>query len=80
MSEKRKRKEKSAGLSNNRQNYPKFGKSDPNPLATRGKGLVKVRNPLGHNWFWYTNIKKLKKLTLSNKDQEKVSVDRELHF
>ena len=40
MSEKkRKEKEKSAGLSNSRQNYPKFGKSDPNPFGAQGKGI-----------------------------------------
>ena len=36
----------------------KFGKSDPNPLAHKGKGLVKVRNPLGRNGSGYKISKK----------------------
>ena len=54
-----------------------MGKSDPNPLAHKGKGLVKVRNPLGRNGSGYKiSKKKLKEVQLSNNAQVKVSVDR----
>ena len=59
MSEKkRKRKEKSAGLSNSRQNYKNLGKVILIPWRTKGKGLVKVRNPLGRNGSGYKISKK----------------------
>ena len=74
---KRENEEKSAGLSNSRQNYPKFGKNTPNPLGDKGKSLVDVRSPLGRNGSGYKiSKKKLKEVQLSNNAQVKVSVDR----
>src|SRR5699024_11449868 len=68
---KRENEEKSAGLSNSRQNYPKFGKNVPNPLAHKGKSLVDVRSPLGRNGSGYKiSKKKLKEVQLSNKDRK----------
>ena len=72
LEKKRENEEKSAGLSNSRQNYPKFGKNAPNPLAHKGKELVDVRNPLGRNDSGYKiSKKKLKEVQLSNNAQVK---------
>ena len=74
---KRENEEKSAGLSNSRQNYPKFGKNTPNPLGDKGKRSVEVRNSLRRKTFGYKVGKKaLKKVQLSENAQVKVSVDR----
>ena len=54
---KRENEEKSAGLSNSRQNYPKFGKNTPNPLRTRERDRS-VRNSLRRKTFGYKVGKK----------------------